>query len=123
MTAVLKFIGDLLTTNSINYEFFEWTSDIVYPYFVGEYSEVDFDSESGYKECDFTLNGFSRDSWKTLEDARETIERIFSDCTTVLENDSGINISYNGSLIIPTGDDELKRIQIRLKIKEWKVTV
>ena len=120
---LLKFINDKLTSASINYELGEWASDIVYPYFVGEYYETGFDTESGLSECDFTLDGFTRDTWDTLETARETIERLFSDCTTILENGSGVDISYSDSLIVPTGDSELKRIKISLKIKEWKVTI
>lgn len=120
---VLKFINDRLTDNSINYEFGEWTSPIIYPYFVGEYSDLGSDTEDGLCESDFTLNGFTRGMWLDLENAREAIEELFSDCTTILENGSGVDISYSGCLIIPTGDSELKRIQINLKIKEWKVSI
>ena len=121
--AVLKYIDQRLTENGLNYEFGEWTSSKVYPYFVGEYSDAGWDTEDGLTESDFTLNGFTRAAWVDLEDAREIIENLFSDCTTILENGSGIDISYSGCLIIPTGDDELKRMQITLRIKEWKVTV
>ena len=120
---VLKFISDKLTKSKINYSFGEWTSDIVYPYFVGEYVDFGAANEDGLYESDFTLIGFSRDAWLTLEKARETIEKLFADCTTILKNGSGVDISYSGCRIIPTGDDELKRIEINLKIKEWKVTI
>lgn len=124
MTAdVLKLISDRLAAAGINYEFGEWNSDIVYPYFVGEYSEPEPITEDGLQEADFTLNGFSRSSWLVLETAKQTIEQTFSNCTLILDNGSGVDVSYGGSLIIPTGDAELKRIQISLKIKEWKVNV
>lgn len=120
---LLKFISDKLESVKINYEYGEWNSGIVYPYFVGEYTDLEPYTEDGLQESDFTLNGFTRGGWIDLETAKETIERLFSDCTTILDNGSGINISYAGCLIVPTGDAELKRIQITLKIKEWKVSL
>ena len=121
--SILKFISDELTRIGINYEFGEWNSDIVYPYFVGEYTEQEPYTEDGLIETNFILNGFSRGKWLALENARESVEKLFSDYTGILENGSGISISYGGSLIVPTGDMELKRIQINLKIKEWKVII
>lgn len=117
----LKYIDTLLSAAGINYEFGEWASDIVYPYFVGEYSEQPTDTEDGLSETDFTLNGFMRGSALALEDAKATIESAFADATCILQNGSGIDVSYAGALIVPTGDAELKRIQVSLIIKEWKV--
>ena len=117
----LNFISSKLANAKINYEFGEWTSDVVYPYFVGEYQEIESTTEDGLQEATFILVGFSRGSWFDLEKAKETIERLFSNCTAILENGSGMAVFYNGSMIIPTGDAELKRIEIRLDIKEWKV--
>ena len=120
---ILKYIDEQLTKASINYEFGEWTADLVYPYFVGEYTEPNVNQESGEHEIDFILNGFSRgdNSILALENARETIEQLFTFNTSILANGSGIDVSYSGSFPIQTEDSELKRIQINLKIKEWKV--
>lgn len=118
---VLCFIDKILTSEKINYEFGEWTSDIVYPYFVGEYQESPPINEDGLHEATFILVGFSRGSWLDLENAKETIEKLFSNLTTILSNGSGVAIFYEGAMIVPTGDAELKRIEIRLNIKEWKV--
>lgn len=121
-TAVLKLINEQLSLWGINYEFGEWTTTpIPYPYFVGSYAKREPLTEDGLCECDFTLDGFTRGAWLDLEFAKEIIEKVFSNCTRILENGSGVDVSYSGSLIIPTGDDELKRIQIKLNIKEWKV--
>ena len=119
--AVLGFIDKILSEAGLNYELEEWTAKIEYPYWVGSYTTYEAENEDGMCEADFTLSGFSRDKWITLENDREIIESLFSDCTTILENGSGVDISYNGCLIVPTGDAELKRMQITLKIKEWKV--
>lgn len=118
---VLAFISSQLTEAGINYEYGEWTSDVSYPYFVGEYSESEPMTEDGLHEADFILNGFTKGSWLDLEEAKNKIENVFTFNTSILANGSGVDVSYSGSLIIPTGNAELKRIQINLKIKEWKV--
>lgn len=121
--AALKFINDTLENAGINYDFAERKRGIIYPYWVGEYADLGAENEDGMSEYSFTLNGWTRGEWLDLENERETVESFFSDCTTILENGSGIDISYAGAQIIPTGDAELKRMQINLNIKEWKVTV
>lgn len=125
MTAeALRIISDDMESLNINYEFGEWTSEVTYPYFTGEYQEVPTNTEDGMSETQFILNGFSRGSWLDLETAKETIERHFnrvSGRVVTTENNSAVAIFYNSSLIVPTGDAELKRIQINLKIKEWRV--
>lgn len=122
--AALKMISDGLESIGINYEFGEWTSEVVYPYFVGEYQEEPPMNEDGMMETTFLLNGFSRGSWLELEQEREQIEQYFdkvSGKTAITESGSGVAVFYENSLVIPTGDAELKRIQVNLKIKEWSV--
>lgn len=119
----LKFINNKLIENGINYEFMQWTNDVVYPYFVGEYQEAESLNEDGLQETTFILNGFSKGSWFDLEQAKETIEKTFSNATAILPNGNGIAVFYSNSLVIPTGDAELKRIQINLAINEWKVNI
>ena len=119
----LKFINNKLVENGINYEFMQWTNDVVYPYFVGEYQEAESLNEDGFQETTFILNGFSKGSWLNLEQAKEKIEKIFSNVTAILPNGNGIAVFYSNSLVIPTGDAELKRIQINLAINEWKVNI
>lgn len=117
----LKFISDSLAGAGINYEFAQWSGEIVYPYFVGEYSESEPMTEDGLLVSTFVLNGFSRSTWLALEQAKETIEKLFSNSVQVLSSGNGVCIFYAGSIIIPENDPELKRIQINLTIKEWKV--
>lgn len=118
----LKYINELLDENGINYEFMQWNKDIVYPYFTGEYQEVESLNEDGMQEATFILNGFSKGSWLELEQAKEKIEKIFNK-TVILPNGNGLAVFYLNSLVIPTGDANLKRIQINLEIKEWKVNI
>ena len=121
----LKFISDGLTAVGINYEFGEWTTDPVPdPYFVGEYIESPSMNEDGLQEATLILTGTGRSSWLALEQAKAIIEQLFSQIsgkTAILPNGNGIAVFYSDSSIVPTGDAELKRIQINLSIKEWSV--
>ncbi len=117
----LGYINNQLVQAGINYEFGVWTSDVIYPYFVGEYNESEPMNEDGLHEADFFLNGFTKGSWLDLEEAKQKIESLFTHNANILSNGSGIDVSYAGSLVVPTGDADLKRLQINLKIKEWKV--
>lgn len=120
--AALKYISDELEALDIDYEFGEWSSNPVPdPYFVGEYTEPESltKEENGFQEITFLLTGTGT-NWLALEQAKSTIESNISK-TAILPNGNGIAVFYAGSMIIPTGDAELKRIQINLSIKEWSV--
>ena len=86
----LKFINDKLEEININYEFMQWTKDIVYPYFVGEYQEAESLNEDGLQETTFILNGFSKGSWLNLEQEKEKIEKLFSNATVILPSGNAI---------------------------------
>ena len=120
--AALKFVSDTLDSLNIDYQFGEWTTNPVPdPYFVGEYTESESMTreEDGYQEISFILTGTGT-KWLTLEQAKAKIESNISK-TAILSNGNGIAVFYGGSLIIPTGDERLKRLQINLTIKEWSV--
>ena len=123
--AVLKLVSDAMNSLGLEYDFGTYKKNpVVYPYFVGEYQETESTTEDGLQETTFLLTGFSRDSWLTLETAKEKIENYFnhvSGKTVITDNGSAVAIFYAGSLIVPTGDAELKSIQVNLSIKEWKV--
>lgn len=122
---VLKIISDAMEALGLEYAFGVYSGNpVVYPYFVGEYQETEPTTEDGLQESTFILNGFSRDTWQTLEKAKEEIQNHFdkvSGNTVITDNGSGVAIFYASALIVPTGDAELKRIEINLSIKEWKV--
>lgn len=129
MTKVaMKIISDAMESLGIEYGFGEYSPDengnVVYPYFVGEYTESEPFTEDGLQETTFLLVGFSRGSWLDLENAKEQIETLFNQVsgkTVIADNGSAVAVFYSHSLIVPTGDAELKSIQINLTIKEWKV--
>lgn len=121
----LKIISEAMKSLELEYSFGVYTRHpIVYPYFVGEYQETESFTEDGLQESTFLLTGFSRGEWLALEDAKEKIEQHFnrvSGKTVITDNGSAVAIFYAHSLIVPTGDAELKKIQINLDVKEWKV--
>lgn len=97
---------------------------IVYPYFVSEYTESPITDESGLQEATIMLTGFHRGLWEELEAAKEKIEHYFdkvSGKTVMAEDGSAVAIFYENALIIPKEDAELKSIQINLSVKEWSV--
>lgn len=121
-TAVLEAVSAGMAAISVNYAFMEWKDAPVYPYFVGEYQEIEPYTEDGQQDCDFILTGFTRGSWSDLEAAKEKIENYFNRIDGYIVIASGaVAIFYAHSLVIPTGDAELKKIEIHLTIKEWKV--
>lgn len=119
--AGLEFIDKELQGLGINYEFGRWKSEIVYPYWVGSFTEVP--SDDGPAETTFILEGFTRGSYLELLENKETIENHFTHgITAILENHSGVAVVYaDANYDIPTGDANLKKIQVNLTVKEWKV--
>ena len=107
---------------AVNYEFDEWTSDIVYPYFVGEISEDEPQTEDGAETATVMLTGFHRGKYIELEKAKEKIKKHFNPITGLgAKTDSGtIAVFFVGAFNIPSGEADLKKIQINLKVKTWK---
>ena len=59
-----------------------------------------------------------------LIEVQEKIKKAFPSIggkTAVLDDGSGIAVFYDTALPIPTGEAELKKIEIYLTIKLWKV--
>lgn len=118
----LKFINEQLETIGIPYEFGQWSSGITYPYYVGEITEEPVTTEDGLEESTFILTGFNRGNMIALERDKNMIKKHFDPIYGLRgETDSGaIAAFFDGSFYVPSGEAELKTIQINLKIKEWK---
>ena len=119
----LKIINEAMTKLGLNYEFMEWSKELIYPYFVGEYQETESTTEDGLQESTFILSGFTRGTWLDLETAKATIENYFNKISGKIVTEEGyaVAIFYANSTPVQTGDAELKRIDIYLTVKEWKV--
>ena len=124
---VLKIVSNSMKDMGIEYGFATYgKTPVVYPYFVGEYTEREAMTEDGLQESTFLLTGFHRGTWSELLDKANQIENYFNQVhgkTVITDNGSAVAVFYGNCLIVPTGDAELKSIQVNLNIKEWKVTV
>ena len=119
----LKFISKQMDLLGVPYEFGQWSSAVTYPYFVGEQvSPEAFPAEDGSEESEILLTGFHLGKMIDLETVKNKIKRHFSPWTGLIsKTDSGsIAVFFDGSFYIPTGEADLNKIQINLKIKEWK---
>jgi len=121
----LKIIKKAMNTLGLEYGFMRYNKrPVVYPYWVGEYQETPTTSESGHSTSSMMLTGFHRGEWDDLETQKERIENYFNKVSgkvVMVEDGSAVAIFYANSLIVPTGDAELKRIQINLDVQEWSV--
>ena len=121
---VLNTIKNAMEEMSLSYAFMEYTSGEILPrtYFVGEYQELEPVNEDGEEDAVFILTGFSREKWIQLEDAKAKIKKYFplsAGKTIVTESGSVAAIFYANSLPVSVEDDELKKMQINLTVKEW----
>lgn len=124
--AALKIISEAMHSLGLNYDFPEWEGSPPDHYFTGEYSEVPTHNEDGQEETSFLLNGFAKgkEAWLELENAKEKIADFFGKVgghTVTTKNGSVVAVFYSHSLVVPTGNNILKRIEINLTIKEWSV--
>lgn len=122
----LSFINEQMNNVlKIPYQLGQWNSAVIYPYFTGEFTEEPITTEDGYEASEVLITGFHRGEMLDLEEAKAKIKRHFDPIFGLrAETDSGtIAVFYDGSFYIPTGEADLKKIQINLSIKEWKGAV
>lgn len=120
----LIFVGDHMDAIAVPYEFGEWSSAVTYPYFVGEVTEDTPLTEDGAEESTMILTGFMRGKGALLALEREKAKiKAHFDPVFGLRGDTdggSIAVFYEGAFYVPTGEADLRRIEIHLKIKEWK---
>ena len=106
----------------IPYDFVDWNGDIQYPYWVGEPSGSPIATEDGYEETTVILTGTTNGNWLELEQARRMIQKRFHPIGGfhAATDDGAVAIYYNNGFMVPTGEANLKRIQINLQCKEWR---
>lgn len=125
--SITEFMAEEMDALGINYDFEEWEGEPVYPYVTGEYQEVESLDEDGEQETQFILNVFARGitAHGELEEVKKRIKKHFPKIggrLATIGEGSRVAIFYANTLgNIPTGDADLKKIQINLKIKEWSV--
>lgn len=119
---VLGVINTELHSLDVPYEFMRWSKSVEDRYWVGEFNETPTDSEDGYEEATLILTGTTNGLWSVLLQDREKIEDHFPTVYGLrVTTDKGtVVIFYDNALPVPTGEANLKRLQVNLKIKAWK---
>ena len=118
----LGIVNTELQSIGVPYEFVRWTSTDTDIYWVGEFTESPTDTEDGYEEGTLILTGTTKRLWSVLMEHRAKIKDHFPSIGGLRKStDVGsVVIFYDNSIPIPTGDANLKRIQVNLRIKMWK---
>ena len=121
----LKIIKEAMESLGLEYGLMRYNKNPkIYPFWVGSYQENPIVSESGHSTSLFSLNGNHRGTIDDLETQKELIENYFnkvSGKTVMAEDGSAVAIFYANTLIVPSVDGDMKRIQINLDIHEWSV--
>lgn len=119
----LKFIAEQMAAIAVPYEFMRWSSAIQYPYFVGEVTEEPIATEDGAERSTMLLVGFTRGSYLDMETIKERIKSHFNPVYGLrgqTSDGSAIAIFFDNAFYVPTGEADLKKLQINLRIYEWK---
>ena len=118
----LGYIEQELRKISVPYEFGQWTKAVKYPYFVGELGQDNITAEDGVFETPFILNGWNRGKTLDLEVIKEKVIKHFNPIYGLrIPTETGaLIITYESANYIPQNDSDLKKIEINLKITEWK---
>lgn len=115
---LLKIINTELSKIT-NYEYDEYTSEVKYPYAVGEYNERNYVYEDGSTAGEIILTCFNRGSRSDLINIKEQIKEVFADYRVSTESGT-ISISYRNKLFIRSGEAEIKKMEIYLDTKVWE---
>lgn len=124
----LNFIGyQLNDVLKIPYRFGQWNAAVQYPYAVGEITEEPISTEDGHESSTFLLTVFCRGQEALLELSRikEKVKKHFPAVYGLRGSTEkgAIDVFYDGAMFVSTGKDNLKTMQINLKIEEWKGAV
>ena len=116
MINILTIIKDELEKMNIPYTFDTWDKDVALPQFIGEIVEEPTVDEDGKNEYSFILTGYAT-KYSYLFEVAEKLKEKYKMSAIV----KGVVIKYDNTTTVDNGTDDLKQVQITLKIKEWSV--
>lgn len=116
---ILEFIKDQMDDLNVPYSFWEWHGDPPETYFVGEFSETSSLSEDGHLEGEFSLSGFTRGTYASLDAYRQLIYKRFRNGEKRCGAGGSCAVYYDHSMLVPTGVEGVKRMDIYLTTREW----
>lgn len=120
----LGYMKTMFESLEIPYEFEQWNSpNVPDTYWVGEYIETEPLNEDGMEESTFILTGTTNQKIIDLEVVKHNLKNHLghTGLTAILDSGSGIAVSYVGSQPLPSVEDGVFRLQITIKVKEWRV--
>ena len=121
--ATLGIVKDGMKILDVPYAFMRWTSEIIpNRYWIGEFTESPTNTEDGYENYTIILTGTTNDLWSVLMEDREKIKDYFTKISglRMITGAGAVVIFYDNAFPVPTGDANLKRMQINLQVKTWK---
>ncbi len=123
VTTLLTWFAGQLETTGLHYAFGQWAGTAVYPYFVGEAVSHSATLEDGHCAGTLTLNGWSRRGYgELLEQVKQLREAVFPlngmECRAIVDGKL-VYLRYEGLQSIPTGEDGLVRLQVRMGFDLW----
>lgn len=116
MIKILTLMKNMLEEMNVPYTFDTWDTDIELPQFIGEISETPTVDEDGCNEYTFILTGYAT-NYSYLYEIAEQLKSRYKTSDIV---DKTV-ITYVSTNNIDNGTDDLKQVQITLKIKDWSV--
>lgn len=119
----LNYISAFIRDIGMEYDFKQWNdSEVPETYWIGDYLEIDTSNEYGLEECTFMITGTTNREFLELERVKEKIKNAVSNegKTDILPSGSGIAMIYIGAQPLPSVEYGTHRIQIDLRIKEWR---
>ena len=118
---MMQYISEFMESLEIPYEYFQWKGEVEYPYWTGRYVETNSLTEDGKEEYTVTLEGFYRGGMLVLEQQKELIRQATKNGLRGYEDGVGVVIDYLNTIAnIDTGDFELKKIQVNLRVRIWR---
>ena len=116
MKEALTILKNEMERLNIPYTFDSWDNEIELPQFIGEILETPTVDEDGKSEYSFILTGYAT-TYSYLFDVADLLKSNYKQSAIV----NGIVIKYDNADPVDNGTEDLKQIQINLKIKKWSV--
>lgn len=115
-----------IISNTINsvvpYEFGRWSGNVPDTYCVGEYMTTPIATEDWAVESTMILTITTRGAFQELLHVQRRISHAFDPLTGLRASTyyGSVAIFYENAFPVETGEADLKRMQINLRIKQWK---
>lgn len=115
---LLAVFKDQLDSLGINAEYRVYTGK-KYPYLTYEYQETEVTPEDGGTAGEFFCEIWTRNTFLELIQIKEKIKKHFTQLNITVGNNV-YHLDYTDSMPDETGEEALKKLQVRVATKFWK---